>query len=149
MGKIHFNFLASLFFLLALVACGGVNDGNKNQAGDEFVDQEIADRIRKIGELNKELDTLLINTQEVDKRVNELVLLSKDVENLGASVFLANSFFAEMAARYAIPQREFKEVNTRMHANDIASMIRQNEMVLLNQVILRSGNEGILLRTAH
>lgn len=135
--------------ICVLSACGGVNTGNKNQAGDEFVDQEIADRIRKIGELNKELDTLLINTQEVEKRVHELVLLSKDVENLGASVFMSNSFFAEMAARYAIPQREFKEVNTRMHANDIASMIRQNEMVLLNQVILRSGNEGILLRTAH
>lgn len=141
-----------LLFILPLVllmACGGVNTGNKNQAGDEFVIQEINDRIKMIGEINKAQDTIIINPLEIDKRVNDLVLLSKDVENLGASVNLSNTYFSQMAKKYKLPEKDFKKVDTRMHANDIASVIKQNEMVLLNLVILNSGSENILLRTAH
>ncbi len=131
-----------------MCACG-VNTGNKHKAGDEFMTMEINDRMKLIGEINNENDTLLINAAAVDKRVNELLLLSRDVENLGASVELSNTYFSELANQYNIPSSEFKKVDTRLHANDIGSLIRQNEMVLFNQVILRSGNAAFMLRTAH
>jgi hypothetical protein len=35
-----------------------------------------------------------------------------------------------------------------MHVNDIGTTIKQNEMVLFNEVILKSGFKDILLRTA-
>lgn len=125
------------------------NGGNKNQASDDYVNKEINERIKMIGQINKDNDTIVINPLEVDKRVNELVLLSKDVENLGASVTLSNQYYSEMAAKYKVNAKEFKKVSTTMHANDIASLIKQNEMVLLNQVILNSGFKDILLHTAH
>ena len=97
---------------------------------------------------NKDNDTVIINPLEIDKRINELVLLSKDIENLSASVNLSNQYFQEMAGRYKIDERQFKKLNTGMHVNDISSTIKQNEMVLFNEVILSSGFKDILLHTA-
>lgn len=125
------------------------NGGNKNQASDDYVNKEINERVKMIAQINKDNDTTLINPLEIDKKVNELVLLSKDVENLGASVTLSNQYFSEMAVKYNLNEKEFKKVTTLMHANDIASLIKQNEMVLFNQVILGSGFKNILLHTAH
>lgn len=138
----------SLYISFILFLCSCVDNQNKNQAIDNYVNREVSERIKMIRQINKDNDTIIINPLEIDKRVNELVLLSKDVENLSASVNLSNHYFLEMAARFNIDERQFKKLNTGMHVNDISSTIKQNEMVLFNEVILSSGFKDILLHTA-
>jgi hypothetical protein len=125
-----------------------VDNSNKNQSVDNYVNREVSERIKMIAQINKENDTILINPLAIDKRINELVLLSKDVENLSASVNLSNQYFFDMATIYGIDARQFRKINAGMHVNDIGTTIKQNEMVLFNEVILKSGFKDILLRTA-
>lgn len=141
--KVYIIFLMCMFFISACV-----DNSNKNQSVDNYVNREVSERIKMIAQINKENDTILINPLAIDKRINELVLLSKDVENLSASVNLSNQYFAEMATTYGIDVREFRKINTGMHVNDIGTTIKQNEMVLFNEVILKSGFKDILLRSA-
>lgn len=138
--------LLYISFILFLCAC--VDNQNKNQAVDNYVNREVSERIKMIGQINKDNDTVIINPLEIDKRVNELVLLSRDIENLSASVNLSNQYFLEMSNRFRVDPRQFKKLNTGMHVNDISSTIKQNEMVLFNEVILSSGFKDILLHTA-
>lgn len=136
------------FACICLILLGCTDNSNKNQSMDNYVDKEIRDRVKTISELNKGRDTLLIDPVAVQKKVDELVLLSKDIENLGASVTIGNTYFAEMTRRYRLNTSDITQLHTGMHANDIASALKQNEMVLFNHVLLSENKDAVPLHSA-
>jgi hypothetical protein len=115
---------------------------------DNYVDKEIRDRVKTINDLNKDRDTLIIDPAAVQKKVEDLILVSKDVENLSASVNMGNTYFAEMAKRYHLNSSDIKQLNTGMHVNDIASALKQNEMALFNHVLLQVNKDAVPLHSA-
>lgn len=136
-------FLGCLFFIMSCV-----DNSNKNQAMDLNIEQEIQDRIKKINMYAELNDTSFIIPETVDKKVRELILLSKDVENLSASVNMSNDYFKNLAKQYNIDVASFDMLDTGMHVNDIASALKQNEMIFFNHILLKTGSDAIPMNTA-
>lgn len=86
---------------------------------------------------------------DIDKRVSEIILISKDIENLGASVKLGNDFFSDLAAHYRLAAGDFIKLNTGMHIDEIEITLKQNELSFLNMYILRYSSRQAPLTTAH
>lgn len=115
---------------------------------DNYVEKEIRDRVKSIQQLNQEKDTVIIDPVAVEKKVAELILLSKDIENLSAAVSLANAYFDEKIRLHRMNASDIKILNTAMHADDMASALKQNEMVLFNHVLLKVSNNAVPLHAA-
>jgi hypothetical protein len=138
-----FNVTVVCTFLL-----GCVDNHNKNQAIDISVEKEIRERIVKIKSFAKQNDTVFVDPDDVDKKIRDLILISKDIENLKAYVNLSNQYFIELARRFGLNNADFQKVNTGMHIDDIASTLKQNEMIFLNHILLKTGVEAVPMHTA-
>jgi hypothetical protein len=71
-------------------------------------------------------------------------LISKDIENLAACANLSNDFFGELAKEFSLNPLDFNSVKTEMHVNEIAVVLRQNELNFLNQLLFKSGSPPAL-----
>lgn len=142
--------LIKYFVPVALVMCqlSCVDNSNKNQAIDSSVEKEISERITKIKALSLQNDTVFVDPDKVDKRIRELILLSKDIENLNACANLSNQYFLELSKTHGINVTEFQKLNTGMHINDMATALKQNEMLFFNHILLKTGIEAIPIHSA-
>ena len=131
-----------------IIAVSCVDNQNKNQAMDLNVDKEVRDRIGMIKNYANKNDTVFIDPEEVDKKVQDMILLSKDIENLSASVNLSNQYFKDLCSRFQLNYEEFEHLNTGMHVNDIASVLKRNELLFLNYILLKNGSDAVPMRTA-
>ncbi len=137
-----------LFFSTVLVfACG--SSGNKNSKIDGPVYKEIAARIKLLNQDSVQLDSLHFNPNEIDSNVNALILLSKDIENISASVNRSNSYFDGLAAKYKLSSYDFLKLKNGMHVDDIATTLKQNELSFFNIMLLKNNKSDLLLHTAH
>lgn len=146
----RFLVIAKLLFCLIL-AFNGCSNGRDKLALEkrEYLEQLIKDRIQILNALPADSIPEKPDVSGLDKRVNELILISRDVENLQASVNLANDFFADLAERYKLSSADFTRLNSGMHVNEIESVMKQNELSFLNQYILRFSSQPLPLHTAH
>jgi len=99
---------------------------------------EINNRREVLDNREKGKDTLKINTSAIDEEINSYILLSKDRENLSASVHKANAYFLNMANSYGINYNDFTKLNTQMNLDEIALVLKQNELNLFNQLIFKT-----------
>jgi hypothetical protein len=113
---------------------------------DLYFNQEIRNRIAIVEKLG--VDSILSTAKTMDKEINNIILLSKDVENLGASVYLGNACFKKLAKQEGFNNSDFTELTTGMHVNDIATVLKQNELNFLNQLLLKNNPSGLPLFTA-
>ena len=101
---------------------------------------EIKNRREVLDNRDKGKDSLKINTAAIDEEINNYILLSKDIENLSASVNKANAYFLNMANSYGINYNDFTKLTTQMHVNEIALVLKQNELNLFNQLIFKTNS---------
>lgn len=137
--------IKALGLVLLLLSC---RNSNQNKDMDLYFNKEIKNRMQIIAGLSGQADTLKTIVAALDKEVNNIILLSKDVENIGASVIRANDYFKTLALKYGINDSDFTKLSTGMHVNDIATILRQNELNLFNQLILKNNPSGLPLFTA-
>jgi hypothetical protein len=138
-----FTVMPAIMAALFLFSC---RDGRVKSDENYFAGQ-VGLRISHIKNMQGR-DSLKEQVQKIHKHVNELILLSKDIENPGASVHLANSFFNEQAEKYNLIASDFREISKDHHMDEIAEALRQNELNLLNQLILKNDSSALLLYTA-
>jgi len=119
----------------------------EEQGVKKYFSVEVQDRLNEIMRLPLG-DSLKHRVNKVHQRIGELTLLSKDVENLRASVHLGNSFFLELAREYQLVPGDFEKLSMDMHVDHIETTLRQNELNFLNQLIIRSDSVGTHLFTA-
>jgi len=125
-----------------------VDNSNKNQAVDFNLDEEIKERIVRIEAYAKINDTAFIYPKSVDQEVKNLILLSKEIENLQACVGKANAYFLSLSKEFHLNVSDFERLNTGMHINDITTALKQNEMIFFNHILLKSGSDAIPLHSA-
>lgn len=135
-----------LFFFL-LISCSSDNE-NKNRKVDESFNSEIANRIKLLNQDSVQTDSIKINAPEVDSIVNSLILLSKDVENIGASVNKSNNYFDTLAFKNKISSHNFIKLKNGMHVDDIATILKQNELSFFNLILLKNNKSDLLLHAA-
>jgi len=109
---------------------------------------EIRNRRQMIDQLQRQNDSLKINTAAIDEEINNYILLSKDIENLSAAVNKANAYFLNMANSYDINYSDFTKLSTDMHLNVMATVLKQNELNLLNQLIFKMNRNQAIPFTA-
>ena len=115
---------------------------------DIYFEKEISNRIAILDTLALKNDSLKIYASEIHKEVADMILMSRDVENLAAAVNRANAYFVNLSHEYGINSSDFTELNTGMNLNDIASVLRQNELNLFNQLIFKKSPTSVIPYTA-
>jgi hypothetical protein len=126
--------------IFALMVAGCVNRGTHDM--ERYFESEIVDRLSTLQSPGMINDTLQGRIKYVHGRVGELILLSKDIENLGASISLSNAFFKDVAADFGMNAGDFAPLYTDMHVDEIAVVLRQNELNFLNQMLFRHDPKG-------
>ncbi|PBQ34397.1 hypothetical protein CNR22_22335 [Sphingobacteriaceae bacterium] len=139
------NSIICVLISLIFSFCRNEDPGKEMNA---WFEKEIANRRQILDTLKVSNDSLKINTAAVHEEVADLILLSKDVENLSACVNRANAYFLNLANSYGINQSDFGKVSTEMHINVIAITLKQNELNLLNQLIFKSRPNQLIPYTA-
>ena len=125
----------SLFFAVIFLSCRNEDLTHDMNA---YFEKEISARRTILDTLKANNDSLIVNTKAVHEEVNNFILLSKDIENLSASVNIANAYFQNLAHTYGIVESDFSILNTGMHTNEIAVILKQNELNFFNQLILKN-----------
>ena len=128
-------------------ACSNPKDKDSTEMLD-YLDVQISERMKIIDLLPEDSVPEKPDAQALHKRLDEIILISKDVENIGASVSLANNFFKTLSEKYGFSAADLVMLNSGMHVDEIAEHIKQNELSFLNQYILRFTTHAVPLSTA-
>lgn len=131
---------------LFLTCC---RDTNPAKGMNAYFDSEIKNRRQLLDSLSAKSDSLKVNTAAIEEEISNYILLSKDIENLPAAVNKSNAYFLNMANSYGINYSDFTELNTGMHINEMASVLKQNELNLFNQLIFKYKQAPAVPYTAH
>lgn len=90
-------------------------------------------------------DSLQSEVINVDKEVDRLLLMSKDIENIQASINLSKKFFDELAAKHQMNRADFTDITKEMTLEEIANALKGNELNFFNQFIFKyKGAEGTM-----
>jgi len=134
--------------LLSLLVLQCSPDPTMNDETSEYLDLQIRQRLELMNAGEDFKDTSAYEHNKIALRVNELILLSKDVENVKASINKSNSFLREAAAYYALPDSDLIILETGMRLEEITSALKSNELSLLNKIILKKSKNGAPVFTA-
>jgi len=134
-----------LLTLLILFSCQTKTEKTESRI---YFDKEIANRMEVLQSVVISGDSMRSKIGLIDQEVDNLILISKDIENLSASVNRANSFFDALAAEYRIEMKDFIKLNSGMHVDEIELVLRQNELNLFNQIIFKSTGAKNTMYTA-
>ncbi len=137
-----------LFIVLSGLIVASCNNSEKNTAVIQSFDKEIENRRAILNRLNMYDDSLAIISQAIHKEVQNLILLSKDVENLPACVNKGNQFFSKMAERYTLSPAHYTVLKHYMFPYELEVALKQNELAVYNQIIFNNGASEIQLFSA-
>ncbi len=135
-----------ILILFLFVACS--ENDKENRKTDASFSKEIGDRIKLLNKNSVQTDPLKVNPNEVDSTVNMLILLSKDIENISASVNRSNQYFSALATKYSLSDHEFIKLKNGMHVDAIATILKDNELKFFNLILLKNNRGDALLHSA-
>ncbi|MDP1803484.1 MAG: hypothetical protein Q8L81_19125 [Bacteroidota bacterium] len=135
-----------ILILLLLVACSENNKENRKTSAS--FSKEIGDRIKLLNKDSVQTDPLKVNPNEIDSIVNTLILLSKDIENINASVNKSNKYFSALAIKHSLSDHDFIKLKNGMHVDAIATILKDNELKFFNLILLKNNRADALLHSA-
>ena len=138
--------ISSVFFLL-LINFSCQTHSEKKESLNHF-NNEIKARMEVLQTLVIAGDSMKIKSKLIDEEVSNLILISKDIENLSASVHRANAFFDALAAEFRIEMNDFTKLNTGMHVDEMELILKQNELNVFNQIIFKNSSGKNTMYTA-
>jgi hypothetical protein len=107
-----------------------------NLETNEYLEKQILNRIDVISASEK-ADSLMPALYDINREVGQLLLLSKDVENMAASVNRSNTYFDSVVKQYQLDSSDFVRLTRDMPLNDVETVIKKNELNLLNKIIFK------------
>jgi hypothetical protein len=126
-----------LIIIIPIVLFGCRQPNNNNKLENEHLDKQILKRIDVISASEK-ADSIMPALYDINREVGQLLLLSKDVENISASINRSNTYFSSAAKKYDVDSADFIVLKTSMPLNDVETTIKKNELNLLNKIIFRN-----------
>lgn len=126
-----------LFFPLVLLVSCRYNGNTANKEENEHLDRQILNRIDVISASEK-ADSLMPALYAINREVGQLMLLSKDVENIGASITKSNVYFDSAARVYHLDSSEFVKLGKNVPLHEVETVIKKNELNLLNKIIFKN-----------
>jgi hypothetical protein len=124
-----------LFFLFACK----YEAHDPNRELNEDLDRQLAKRYEVIT-----TDSSLKELQTVKEETARFILLSKDVENIKASINKANVYFVELARQYEVDSSDLIVMGKDTPLDEIVTNIKKNELNILTKIILKKSKNGVL-----
>jgi hypothetical protein len=124
-----------LIILGIITACTNKGDFEKT---NNFLNTEIAGRISSV-ESSQIHDSIRARVAKIHKRVGELLLLSRDIENIKSNAALTDAYFKSLAHVHGIPGNELLRTNPLLSLHEIELILKQNELTVLNHIVLGAG----------
>lgn len=124
-----------VFWCTILLACNRKPD--EKHVYDQILEAEIATRVELLAASERDsLDTdSFPDAKEIQAAINDLILLTKDVENSDAVIQKANHYFKNASERYKIPYEGFVVVLKTMSLPTIETTIKTNQLNMLDKII--------------
>lgn len=140
-------FFVSLTFLLSLFSC---REASKQFDQEELMlNREIQVRLKELEPFQDTLQAMGLEPESIHKRFQDFLLMSKDVENLQASVNLSNRYLNDLCAEHRLNSSSFHILKTNLSLSEISYFLKQNELNVLNQLVFQKLNRKVNLHTAH
>ena len=121
---------------------------NKNKKVNITINKEIESKLKLLSTSGIQTDSLKANAKQIDSNINSLILLSKDIENMSAVVFKANQYFNTLSQTYKLNSNQFITIKTGMHVDDVATILKENELKFFNLILIKNNRSDLLLNTA-
>ncbi len=129
-------------FIIVTCLLFSCSERERKEEAQSYFKKEIDSRMSTIKTL-KVADSLHLDVTEIDKEVDRLLLMSKDIENIDASINLSKKFFDELAVKYQMNRADFTDINREMTLEEIANALKGNELNFFNQFIFNyKGADG-------
>lgn len=132
----------TIVLLVVLISC---KTRDNSQLMKENLTNEINNRLAILTDLGKKDDSLNKLVLDLHKQSERFVLLSRDYENLKASVSEANQYFGIMAKAVTDKAAQPMQLMPTMSSTQIQLGIQQNELWLLNNLIFISNGKDVTL----
>ena len=137
------RFVLHVSVLFVFLSCGRTHP-NENKINNVYLDKEIADRAKILSH-----DSVFApELNDINKNVNNLCMLTIDIENISASINKSNQYFYEASKQYGVDTSGFVYLFKGVPACDIIPIIKKNHLNLLNKIIIRQNKNGDLMYTA-
>ena len=94
-------------------------------------------------------DSIAFESMSIHEGSQKLLLLSKDVENKNACVARSNDFFEKLMFKHELSQGELVSMSGLMDMDEMEIVIKENELLVLNQVIFNNSGADIRLFSVH
>ena len=135
--------LIAFFSRIILLSCS--RKKANNIANTEYINKQIAERITLLNSVN---DSLVPDAAKITSEIDKLILLSKDVENIDASINQSNIYFEKAQKEFSLDTISYIKLSKEMELADITGFIKKNELNLLNKIIMKANKGGSLMMTA-
>lgn len=132
-------------FILLLSGCGP--DEKPSVPGTDMLNREIQTRLGDLLADSVSLNTQGIIPGAIHARFQDFLLISKDVENLQASIGLHNRYLTELCAKHQFNRSQLLELNTGMSLAEIDFTLKQNELQIFNQIWMQKLNKSVELKS--
>lgn len=136
------NMIRLLVIIIVFLSAAGCSRGDEGYRAAEMqkhFEAQARSRMKEFAKLGDTLAPLKQHVIAVHEKVNELILLSKDIENPGAAVALSNAYFGNLAAEQDMRLDDFARLATGMHVDEVGMLLRRNELNYFNLLLLKQG----------
>ncbi|MFO0356377.1 MAG: hypothetical protein ACK50A_05435 [Sphingobacteriaceae bacterium] len=129
---------------ITLIVFASCKNKDHSKESESYFKTEIAGRIEKIDQL----DSTYIDPHKIDEEINKFILLSKDIENLNASINRSTQFFDTISIKYQLNRADFTNIDKSMTLDQMAMVLKGNELNLFNQILFKNNKGESLMYTA-
>lgn len=136
----------SVFFVGLLISCGP--EEKQAVPGTDMLNREIQARLGDLLADSASLKGQGISPGAIHTRFQDFLLISKDVENLQASVGLHNQYLTALCTEHQFNKSQLLDLHTGMSTEEIDFTLKQNELQIFNQIWMQKLNKSIDLKSA-
>jgi len=134
---------------LAIFICFSCGETEKSFIEEENrLIKEIQQRLEELRPLKDSLNKIGLEPEAIHARFQELLLMSKDVENPRACVNTSNQFVSDLCSKHGFNPSALQTLSTDFSLAEISFHLKQNELNILNQILLQKLNRIVNLETA-
>lgn len=123
------KFFSCVILAVCLCLCSCAERDEENH--ERYLDAEISSRLSMFAQHDTS-EEVVKRVKDIHRLAGQLILLSKDVENPGASVSRGNLYFNELAMENGFAYSALTKLHPGMSLDEISAAIKSNELYVLN-----------------
>lgn len=142
----RYSLFVQIVWAILFLACR--QPSQSNETDEAMLNQEIQSRLNALEPYTTYLNTLGLKPEAIHQRFQDVLLMTKDIENLKASVNVGNSYITELCEKQGFNNSSILKMDTHQSLGELSIILKQNELTILNQILLQKLNGKVILHSA-